>query len=126
MKRLWVGIGCLAVILAMGIFLWIAFGQLHGSLARDLRQAGTLAEAGEWERATDLTHRCRSDWERYRKWVSAFADHEPVEEMEAQFAQLEAYAAAREQAEFSALCARLATMAEAMGDSQRLTWWSLL
>lgn len=126
MKRLWVGIGCLTVILAMGIFLSLAFGKLHGPLAEDLRQAGALAEAGDWESARALSSRCRTDWERYRNWVSAFADHEPVEEMEARFARLEVYAAAREQADFSALCAQLAAMAEAMGDSQRLTWWSLL
>jgi hypothetical protein len=80
----------------------------------------------KWEKATALTRQARADWEQYREFIAAVADHEPLEKMEYLLDQLEVYAKARREADFSAVCVELAALADAMLESQNLTWWNFL
>lgn len=126
MKRLYIGIGFLAVLLAVGIGITVAFARLHEPLAEELQAAVELAEAGDWEQTEQLMAKLRSHWERCRNFTAAVADHEPLEEMEALLAQLEVYARHRDGPNFSAAASALARMAAAMAESQSLTWWNFL
>ena len=112
MKRLSIGIVFLSVILAIGICVTAAFTALHKPLSDTLQQASEAAIS--------------EDWERYRAFTAAVADHEPLEEMDAMFAQLEVLARQRETSDFAALSAQLSRMAQAMADSQSISWWNLL
>lgn len=126
MKRLWIGIGFLIVMLAVGIFLTLQFSRIHEPLARDLWKASEMAAAQDWENATALTRQARADWEQYRHLIAAVADHEPLEEMEYLLDQLDIYAGEREAVHFCAVCVQIARLADAMLDSQQITWWNLL
>lgn len=126
MKRLWIGVGFLAVMLAAGIWLTLFFADIHKPLSDSLQQAAQYAKTGQWEQADNLTRQAREDWTRYRNLIAAVADHEPLEEMESLLEQLELYGQSRDSVEYAALCARIAALADAMGESQQLTWWNLL
>ena len=52
--------------------------------------------------------------------------HTPMEEIDALFAQVEVYAAAREEAEFAAGCAELSRRMEAMANAHGAQWWNVL
>ena len=126
MKRLWIGVVFLAVILTVGIVLTRVFDRIHTPLSDDLGQASALALDENWEKATALTRQARADWEQYREFIAAVADHEPLEEMERLLDQLDVYADQRRTADFSATCVELACLADAMLESQSLTWWNFL
>lgn len=126
MKRLWIGVGFLIVMLAVGIFLTARFDRIHTPLAEDLEEAAALAMADDWEKATALTRQARADWKMYREFIAAVADHEPLEKMEYLLDQLQVYADLRRTADFAATCVELGAMAEAMLESQSLTWWNFL
>ena len=126
MTRLWIGVSFLIVILAVGVVLTMLFDRIHTPLTEDLRQASQLAMDQEWEKATALTQKARADWKQYRKLIAAVADHEPLEEMEHLLEQLEVYGRQRRTADFSALCVEVASLADAMLESQRITWWNFL
>ncbi len=126
MKQLWIGVGFLAVMLAAGILLSVLFVNIYTPLHEGLEQASALSLAGDWEGARQALARCRKDWQKYRHFVAAVADHEPLEEMETYLAQLAVYAHQENAGEFAALCARTAGLAHAMSESQQLTWWNLL
>lgn len=126
MKRLWIGVGFLIVMLAVGICLTMLFDRIHTPLSEDLRQASQLALSQDWEKATALAQKARADWQQYRKLIAAVADHEPLEKMEYLLEQLDVYAQRRRTADFSALCVELAALADAMLESQQFTWWSFL
>ncbi|MBQ8768198.1 MAG: DUF4363 family protein [Oscillospiraceae bacterium] len=126
MKRLWIGVGFLIVMLAVAIFLTVLFDSIHTPLSEDLRQASRLAMAEDWEKATALTQQARADWKKYREFIAAVADHEPLEKMEYLLDQLDVYADLRRTVDFSAVCVELAAMADAMLESQSLTWWNFL
>ena len=126
MKRLYIGAVLLAVMLAAGIFLTAAFNGIHEPLSDRLQEAQAAAAAGDWEKAGDLMEQAREKWEKHRRFTAAVADHEPLEEMDSLFARLEALYQLRDAVEFAADCAQLSRLAEAMAESQRLSWWSIL
>lgn len=126
MRRLWIGVGFLIGMLAVGIFLTVRFDRIHTPLSQDLEQAAALALAEDWEKATALTQQARADWREYREFIAAVADHEPLEKMEYLLEQLEVYAQLRRTAAFSATCVEVAALADAMLESQSLSWWNFL
>ncbi|MBQ6996804.1 MAG: DUF4363 family protein [Oscillospiraceae bacterium] len=126
MRRLWIGVGFLIVMLAVAIALTVAFDRIHRPLSERLEEAASLAMAQEWEKATALTQRARADWEKYRELIAAVADHEPLEEMEKRLDLLTVYAQLHRTGDFSATCIEVSAMADAMLESQQLTWWNFL
>ena len=126
MKRLWIGVVFLIVILAVAIFLTVLFDRIHTPLSEDLLQASALAMAEDWEKATALAQKARAEWEQYRDVIAAVADHEPLERMEYLLKQLDVFAGLRHREDFSATCVELASLADAMLESQSLTWWNFL
>lgn len=126
MKRLYIGIALLAIMLAVSICLTAAFSALHEPLSSKLDQAKSAAVAGDWEKATALTSDARASWVQFRRFTAAVADHEPLEQMDSLFARLEVLGQLREVDEFAADCAELSRLATAMAESQAFTWWNML
>ena len=126
MKRFWIGLGVLVVMLALGIFLNLWMGKLHSDLARQLDRAGALAQEEQWEQAGQVARQAYARWQGRRHLLAAVVDHEPLEEMERLFSQLWVYRQRHWVTEFAATCLQLARQAEAIGDGHILTWWNLL
>ena len=126
MKRLYIGIGLLLFFLIAGILLTFCFCRIHAPLAETLERASQQAIAGSWENAISLAQSARERWETYRNFTAAVADHEPLEEMDMLFSQLNIYGELRLSVEFADICSRLSQMAAAMEESQAFTWWTLL
>ena len=126
MKRMWIGVVLLAVLLVSGLLAAEFMEKTHGPIVSDLKQAADAAMEGSWGRAEALTARARKSWDKHRFLTAAFADHGPMEEIDALFAQLEAYREAGDTLGFAAVCAALSKQLEAMGDAHELSWWNLL
>ena len=126
MKRLYIGIGLLLFFLIAGILLTFCFCRIHAPLAETMEEASRQALNGNWENAISLAQSARERWETYRNFTAAVADHEPLEEMDMLFSQLDIYAKLRLSVEFADICTRLSQMAAAMEESQAFTWWTLL
>ena len=126
MKRLVIGVSVLSLLLAMGIGVSLVFRNAHTPTADLLEQAGQAATDGDWGKAEALSQQAEQRWDDFRKFTAAFSDHAPMDEIEGLFAQLEVYAQARQQAHFAALCAQLSQLTEAITDSHRFQWWTVL
>ena len=126
MGRLWIGIGILVVLLAMGIGLLWGSGVYFEELSQDLEQAGELALAGNWQAAEEKAEKGREKWEQYRRFWASFTDHEPVEQMQNLFSQLDLYEAQQLEVDFAAVCRNLVHLAEAIDEAHGLKWWSVL
>lgn len=126
MLRLWIGIGILAVLLAMGIGLLWGSSVFFEELSEDLQQAGDFALAGNWQAAGEKVEKSREKWEAYRPFWASFTDHEPVEQMQNLFSQLELYRARQMEVDFAAVCRNLVHVAEAIDEAHGLRWWSVL
>ena len=126
MKRIWIGIILLTVLLAAGLWLSDFMKDAHQPVAQDLRRAGELALEEQWGPAQAYAKRGQDRWK--KKWpvTAAIADHEPMDEIDALFAQLKIYATAEEELAYSAACAHLASLLEAMSHSHSCKWWNLM
>ncbi len=126
MKRMYFGLGLLAVLLTAGIVLSALFVRIHDPLSDTLEQAQEAALAGDWDRAARITEEAHRGWEKHCHFTAAVADHAPMEEMDAMFSRLEVLCQMEQADEFVSDCAELSRMAAAMAESQKLVWWNLL
>ena len=126
MSRLWIGIGLLVVLLAMGIGLLWGSRVFFEDFTAEIQQAGELALAGNWADAEKKAESCRKKWDRYHRFWASFTDHEPIEQMENLFSQLDVYRVRRLEVDFATVCRNLAHVAEAIDESHNLRWWSVL
>lgn len=126
MKRSWIGAGMLVVILAAALLVTWGMDRCHDPIARDLDSAAKYALSGDWDQAKALAKNADEVWKNNRNFSACFADHGPMEEIDADFAQLEVYAHSREEVAFAATAAALSQKVQAMGEAHGLVWWNVL
>lgn len=126
MKRLWIGAALLAVMLVSGLWVTKAMQDIQEPVAKDLEEAAHLALEDEWGKAEALTTRARKQWQKKWHMTAAVADHEPMDEIDALFAELEVYAKSADSVSYSGTCAHLAELLKAMSEAHGLNWWNLL
>ncbi len=126
MKRLWIGVIILAILLGLGIGTTVFALRTNNSISKSLDQASKAALKGEWAEAEALSRKAKDQWESCRKGMASIADHEPMEEIDDLFSQMEVYLQTRQQIPFSACCASLSVLIKAIGEAHAINWWSLL
>ena len=122
MKRSWMGAGLLVLLLAAGLTVTWRMGRIHEPIAASLTAAGEAALSGDWETAAFLCAGAERFWQDTKVFRACFADHEPMEEVEASFAQLKIFLRTREAIAFAASCGETAKQAKAMGEAHALAW----
>ena len=126
MKRLWLGVGLLAVLLATGIWITAHVARIHQPISEKLSQAAEAAREKRWEDVDIWLEQAKMSWDQNSFFSATVADHEPMEEIQGLFAAAQAYAAQREFALCAAMCARLVLLTDAMADSHAFTLRNLL
>ena len=89
MKRSWIGFVLLLVLLAGGIAATWGMAKCHEPIARDLENAAKTALQGDMAQGEVLMLQAREAWGRSRHLGACFADHTPMEEIDALFAEVE-------------------------------------
>ena len=126
MKQLMASLALMALILVSGLLLEKRMENTHHPQADCLDRASGCAAAGDWERAAALMAQARESWEESRDLTAAVAHHDPLNSIDARFAELAVYADTRSEAEFRAGCAALALSLRSIPKSHGLHWWNLL
>ena len=126
MTRGWIGAGLLAALLTIGLLVTWFMGRTHSEISEELELAAQFAMAGDWEEAAESAGDAYEDWQDKWHFSAAFADHEPMEEIDALFAQLLPYLQDKDSVSFAAACRELARQVDAIGDAHGLNWWNLL
>lgn len=116
MKRFWLGLGVLVVLLAFGCGITAA---MHG-VCRPLWQQ--LEQAAEHPESTGADS-ARAGWKQARHFIAAFTDHEPMEEIDALFEELETYQS--DPTLYARCCARLSACIRAIAEAQAVNWWNI-
>lgn len=123
MKRIWIGVGILLALLAVGIFImWITDRRL-GEVSWQLQKA---AVETDWDRAVSLAQDAKERWEQNWYFSAALADHTDIDQIDAVFAQLEIYRQHRDATSHAATCAFLSEAITDLEENHRLSWWNLL
>ena len=126
MKRGWIGLALLVVLLASGLLTAKKMEQFHSDGAKKLTRAGAYALEDNWAPARELAFQAMKQWQEHREFTAAFADHEPMEDVDCLFAQLPAYARQEDAAHFAAICAELSKRLEAVSNAHSFLWWNVL
>ena len=125
MKRSWIGFILLIVLLLGCLLVTKVMTDIHDPVESRLLQTARMATDGNWYQAEDLFQRARRDWDKMARFRSCFADHTPVEDIDAAFAMLEVTCAARDAVTFAGGCRSLACQVAAVGEAHELVWWNL-
>lgn len=126
MRRLWVGVLLLLVLMGIGIFTAWTMEKTHKPVAQMLEQAAQAAMMKDWEKAERLCNDARTQWEKHWKMTAAVADHEPMEEVDSLFAEIKVYLYSKEDVHFAAVCRNLSRLVEAVGEAHTINWWNLM
>ena len=126
MKRSWLGFILLMALLLSCILVTVAMERIHDHIETELLQAAQCAMEENWTKAHDLFREARGNWEEMEHFRTCFADHTPVEEIDADFEMLTVLGAARDAVAFAGGCRSLARQVAAVGESHELVWWNLL
>lgn len=126
MKRCWFGLGLLVFLLIGGLLATRAMTLRHKAVAARLDTAAAAAEAENWAEAERQLGAARKQWEDDWHFTAAFADHEPMEEIDGLFAQSEVYLRSHDPEALAAVCTQLSRLTEAVGEAHALNWWNFL
>lgn len=126
MKRMWVGIVLLLVLLGGSLAVAWAMVSTHDPVIRALETASRAALAQDWQEAGAHVFTARKQWEQNRKYVASIADHSPMEEIDGLFAELAIFLKTREDVHFAATCAQLCKRLRAMEEAHTVSWQNLL
>lgn len=126
MKRGWIGLALLVVLLASGLLTAKKMEEIHGDGAKTLTRAGAYALEDNWAPARELAFQTMKQWQEHREFTAAFADHEPMEDVDCLFAELPVYAREEDAAHFAAICAELSKRLEAVSNAHSFLWWNVL
>ena len=126
MKRGWLGAGILAVFLALGLVVSALASNAHHPTGDMLEQAAEKTLSGDFAGGIALGMEARQRWQRQWNGTASIADHSPMDEVDALFAEMEIYARTGEQPHFAACCKELAQRLEAIADAHRFSWWNVL
>ncbi len=125
MKRCRFGLGLLLVLFILGaVSAWHLVGRME-PMAEAIDRAGAAALDAEWDLAEEIAWTVQADWENRFPFFASLTDHEPMENINGLFAQLEVYGKSRDGQNFAAVCALLARDLEAMGEAHSLKWWNV-
>ena len=125
-RRFWYGLGVLLVMLGLGLWTARAIENRQQPISKTLERAAQVALEGDIEQGAVLVSHAKEAWGQARGLTATAADHGPMEEIESLFAQIQIYAQAGEQTDFSAYCTRLAQLVAAVGEAHKLSWQNLL
>lgn len=126
MARGWLGVGLLALFLALGIVTMGLMDNAHLPTGDLLEQAAELALRGDMEQGVALGQEAKNRWERQWQATAVVADHSPMDDVDALFAEMEIYAKAGEAPHFAACCKELVKRVQAVAEAHRFSWWNIL
>ena len=116
-KHFWWGCGLLGLLLAFTLGLSV---QMERS-SMPVQQLLIQAQDAPFDQARQLVSQARKRWQQQEHWISAVADHTPMDQIRELFAEAELFGQGGEAVHFSTVCARLASLLQDMSDAQQLT-----
>lgn len=121
MKRLWIAVGLLALLLAASLTnAWYA-QKLTGNMGERLRQAQTLTGQGNWDRAEALTRQVYEDWQDHHFYFHTLMRHSDTDQVLRAFRQVLEYLRLREPDQYNAANADLVAQLELLAEMEQAT-----
>lgn len=125
-KHFWFGVALMAALLALSVGITGFMTAIHTPSQQALDKACQAAVQDNPQQAQALAAQAKERWQRFRSLSAAVADHDPIEETDRLFAQLDVYAHTGDWTEFAVCCAQLSKQVQAIIQAHMPAWWNLL
>ena len=125
MSRFRIGLGLLLVLLGVCLFSQLRMARIQKPIAEGIARAENYAAREDWVKAVAAVTNAETAWEEHRTFVSALADHQPLEDIESLFAMLDSYAEEQDKTEFRAACQELHRRILAVKEAQEFNLGSV-
>lgn len=126
MIRFRIGLVLLLGLLVLSFRVQDITASTEAPIAAALDAAADDAMEENWASAREAISIAQTRWQHSRSITSVLADHQPMEDIEALFAQLSACAEAEDPGTCASLCRELSRRILAMADAHRLSWQNFL
>ena len=126
MRRTWLGIGLMVILIGLGIFETCKISQLEAPLSELLDAAAQAALEQDLEQTGALLTQAQSQWEGHWDFLAAMTHHGPMEEIDNLFARAESLLQSQAIPELAACCTQISQQVQALADAHRLTLRNLL
>ena len=126
MARGWIGAAVLVVFLILGFVVSGAMDNAHNPASNLLTQAADMTLMGNFEKAIPLAMEAKYRWEQAWNGTAAVADHSPMDDVDALFAEMMTFAESGEEPHFASCCRELAKRVQAVSEAHRFSWWNVL
>lgn len=125
MMRIWLGVGILVLFLILGLATSTIMENAHLPTCEMLEQAVEKTAKGDFDGAVNLGMAAKRRWDRHWNGTASVADHSPMDDVDALFAEMEIYAQTEEQPHFAACCNELVRRLTAMAQAHTFSWWNI-
>lgn len=126
MKYFGIGLGLLALLLAVSLLALDALEDLSGDLVPLLEGAAERVLEEDIPQARALASQAEALWQGRRELAAALADHERLENIEEGFAELRLCAEQAAWEEYARGCVRIASRLRVLAEGEKLTWENFL
>lgn len=123
MRRIWIGVGVLLVLLVLGILIMQITDRQLGTVSETLKRS---SETENWDEAVSLSKKAQKDWKKKWHLMAALTDHTDMDTIDGLFAQLEVYVQHSAKTDYAATCARLSEAIRDLEENHSFSWWNLL
>ena len=120
MKRIWFGVVLLILMLVLGLISSTFMKETWLKQSENLNRAAILASDGDWVNARNLLAEAQAEWAEKQLLLAVLCQHEPIEQIDGLFAQLEVFSESRRTASFSSTCVFLSKLIDSLGRSHNL------
>lgn len=126
MKRLWIAVGILLLILgtALGTGWWA--NQFTGDLTDRLEAAQELAGRGQWEKADEVTQQAYQLWQSKQFPLHVLMRHADTDQIYMSFREVEQFLNLREPDQYAAANAQLIAQLELLAEMEAPTLENVL
>lgn len=125
MSRFRIGLGLLITLFGICLYSQLRMAAIQTPIAEQISKAEEYAAREDWLKAAVTVEAATKAWEEHRTFVSALADHQPLEDIECLFAMLGPYAEQQDETEFRAACQDLHRRILAVKEAQEFNMKSL-
>ena len=126
MKRVWIAVGLLLVILAGTLAHSFYISGFTEELIGLLEQAEEYAEAGDWAAASECSRKAHQLWDGKETYLHLLLRHQDTDEIYLSFCEVEEFLECEEGGEYSAANAKLIAGLELLTEAEQLTLKNIL
>ncbi|MCD8189283.1 MAG: DUF4363 family protein [Clostridiales bacterium] len=126
MKRLWIALGVLALLLAGSLWNTARVTRVSDSLTAALNQAEAAVAEDDWDTAEELTQQALEQWTAAEPWLAFVLCHENTDEVTTGFQEVLGFLQYRSAPEYDSANGALVAQVEHLAEIEVLNWQNVL